>query len=341
MNHQKTILLFNPVLAKNIGLNESIVLQQLYYWHKKYDAKKWIYNTYEEWQTQFPFWSLRTIRRAFKSLEEQGLVKCKRFQVQKLYQLCLDKIKKFFAISDCPKRPSRVANLATSYMYTKTTTKINTLSLENTEAIKEERKSIGMKKEEGGITNKLVTIWEANIPSKGKGVILTKARENRLNVVFHKHFNSDLKQWEKFISGIKRSKFLMGEVTGFRIFLDWATKEENLLKIQEGNYLAKDEIEAASVEKISCKAISKLEENSVLDPRWRNMLRNVLKRFGEDTYISWFSKMELDSEKDGVLRIRTPSNFIKDWIDNNYGRALHSIGEQYFDGMKRICFTTN
>lgn len=67
-----------PKLAVEIGLNEAIILQQMHYWlntsNHKYDGKKWIYNSYPEWQKQFPFWSLITIKRAIYSLEKQNLL---------------------------------------------------------------------------------------------------------------------------------------------------------------------------------------------------------------------------------------------------------------------------
>lgn len=67
-----------PKLAVEIGLNEAIILQQIHYWLNQskhfYDDKKWIYNTYEDWNEQFPFWSVMTIRRTITSLEKQNLI---------------------------------------------------------------------------------------------------------------------------------------------------------------------------------------------------------------------------------------------------------------------------
>lgn len=67
-----------PKLAELIGLNEAIVLQQIHYWlnnsKHKYDGKTWIFNSYPEWQKQFPFWSLITIKRTIYSLEKQKLL---------------------------------------------------------------------------------------------------------------------------------------------------------------------------------------------------------------------------------------------------------------------------
>ena len=70
-------------LAKAIGLNEAIVLNQLHYWIEKnrrkgknhYDNSYWVYNTYDEWQQQdFEYWSVDTVKRTFTKLEKLGLV---------------------------------------------------------------------------------------------------------------------------------------------------------------------------------------------------------------------------------------------------------------------------
>jgi len=75
-------MIIDPVLAKVIGLNESIVLQQLHYWLEKNENDKrnhrdgfyWTYNSFEKWKEQFPFWSVRTIKRLIASLEKQNFV---------------------------------------------------------------------------------------------------------------------------------------------------------------------------------------------------------------------------------------------------------------------------
>lgn len=75
-------LIIIPELANILGLNEAIVIQQIHYWleinrkaHKNfYDGVYWTYNTYEDWQLQFPFWSIKTIKTTMKKLECQGLI---------------------------------------------------------------------------------------------------------------------------------------------------------------------------------------------------------------------------------------------------------------------------
>jgi hypothetical protein len=83
-----------PTLAKEIGLNEAIFLQQLHYWltpsakyrphYREFNGtvRPWIYNTYHAknddnetgWQSNFPFWSVRTIKRIVSSLKTKGLI---------------------------------------------------------------------------------------------------------------------------------------------------------------------------------------------------------------------------------------------------------------------------
>ena len=84
-------LLVLPSLAVLVGLNEAIFLQQLHYWliqsGKERDGRRWIYNTYDEWQKQLPFWSVRTIRRIVGELETRTLVESTtRYNLQKVDQ---------------------------------------------------------------------------------------------------------------------------------------------------------------------------------------------------------------------------------------------------------------
>ena len=71
-------ILVLPKLAEAVGLNEAIVLQQMHYWLRtsKHDHNgfKWVYNTYPEWQQQFPFWSVDTVKRTILRLQDGGFL---------------------------------------------------------------------------------------------------------------------------------------------------------------------------------------------------------------------------------------------------------------------------
>lgn len=70
-------------LAQVVGLNEAIVLQEVYYWCKvnkrekrpTHDGYYWVYNSYRGWkENHFPWWSVSTIRRTFEKLEAYNLL---------------------------------------------------------------------------------------------------------------------------------------------------------------------------------------------------------------------------------------------------------------------------
>lgn len=71
-------LLVLPSLAKKIGINHAILLQQMHYWLRTSKHKKgghtWVYNTYEEWQEQLPWLSTRGIRKLISDLERDGYI---------------------------------------------------------------------------------------------------------------------------------------------------------------------------------------------------------------------------------------------------------------------------
>ena len=83
-------LLVLPSLAGSIGLNEAIVLQQIHFWISKErhlkDGKYWVYNTYDGWVKQFPFWSKSTVIRIINRLEKEGLITVDNFNKMKADQ---------------------------------------------------------------------------------------------------------------------------------------------------------------------------------------------------------------------------------------------------------------
>jgi len=108
-----------PSLAEAIGLNEAIVIQQLHYWlqlpkgGKEQEGHKWIFNTYEEWAEQFPFWSVSTIQRTFASLEKSNLIISKQLNkkghdMTKFYRINYDELCKMEDVKmESSKTPNR------------------------------------------------------------------------------------------------------------------------------------------------------------------------------------------------------------------------------------------
>ncbi|TLS99927.1 hypothetical protein [Aliarcobacter cibarius] len=85
---EKNTLTIEPTLALKIGLNESILIKQLHYWLKKSkkssDGKKWVFNTYKQWQEQLPFFSEKTIQRTIANLKDGGWIETKQMDKNKM-----------------------------------------------------------------------------------------------------------------------------------------------------------------------------------------------------------------------------------------------------------------
>ncbi|MCU9613139.1 DnaD domain protein [Caldibacillus lycopersici] len=67
-----------PTLARRLGVEAAIFVQQLHYWLGEskhvHEGQKWVYNTYEDWQGQFDFWSKSTIKRLITKLEHMNVI---------------------------------------------------------------------------------------------------------------------------------------------------------------------------------------------------------------------------------------------------------------------------
>lgn len=77
ITNEKPIVVL-PSLAKLLGINEAIILQQIHYWLERsnniHDGYRWVYNSIKDWNEQFKWLSEPTLKRKFKSLEDQGLL---------------------------------------------------------------------------------------------------------------------------------------------------------------------------------------------------------------------------------------------------------------------------
>jgi hypothetical protein len=70
-----------PSLAKAVGVDGAIVLQQLHYYlgnpqcGREHEGHRWVYNTYEDWQQHdFPFWPAYRVGQILRQLQKRGLV---------------------------------------------------------------------------------------------------------------------------------------------------------------------------------------------------------------------------------------------------------------------------
>ncbi len=120
---QEPPLFVVPTLAKKIGLEESVVFQQLFFLLQNpkngkvlSDGERYIFNTYEGWTEHFPWLGERGLRRVFGALEELGLVlTCQpegSFSRRKYYRVSYGAIAKLTYESVEGEKPLRLAETA-------------------------------------------------------------------------------------------------------------------------------------------------------------------------------------------------------------------------------------
>jgi hypothetical protein len=274
--------IFSCDLAKYVGKNESILLNQINYWLSKCGRNidrlhgKWIYNSLNEWHKQFNYWSLSTLRRTIKSLEDSGILVSKKINANKWnhtkwYSIDYNKLnqlikytiinkeysttKEFNNLSNVNslnnsaynsknKRTNRsVQNeqiIITKNNYTnRSSYKKNDVELKN--ALKEKIEENLIKPNEKEIINKMVYIWnkvfEYSI-SPIKAYSNKKNQEVLLNL-YKTAFKGDLNKWREYACKINSSQFLMGEKktkNNFKAVFSWLIKEDTIEKIMNGEY---------------------------------------------------------------------------------------------------------
>ena len=104
-----------PSLAMKVGLNAALFLQQLHYRlnisKNIRDGHKWVFNTYDDWIEEFPFWSLNTIKRITYDLEQKGyLISTSKHNKMKIdntkwYRIDYEKLPSSYKQSEIPADP--------------------------------------------------------------------------------------------------------------------------------------------------------------------------------------------------------------------------------------------
>ena len=293
---QEQVLMFDGMLAEKIGLNEAIVLQRLVYWQKRSSDSGWIYNSYKDWKKQFKFLSIRSIQRAFLSLERQGIIKCKRAKMCNFYQLKIDIFKNLLleknTRSDCLNKESNQINSEENYL------------------------------------KQMLRIWEKKIPNSGQSLSLIEERRAKLEELFAGQFKSSISEWEKFVDLITQSDFLMGKVNKFRIFLDWAIVPDNCLKILEGVYANKDAKPKAEVTSEKVKSGIKEFLSTIEDEQWKKAATSLTHILGSAEYYSWITKIKFIKHENQHIYFEAENKFIANWVQNHYSSKIEQAWQK-------------
>lgn len=240
-------LVINVELAMVIGLNEAIVLQQIHYWMSKgsgieHDGVKWIYNTYEQWKEQFPFWSTDTIKRALTTLNTKGLVRVEQLNKSKHDRTNYYTINK---LAVAALRPDDSAPIEEGNLHSSTKAECTALT-ENTAETSSEIKSSRRQQADNCPAQKIADLFnELLTPALPAVVLMNPDRKAKVKARWNENpVHQSLEFWAEYFALIKQSDFLMGRSNGknggkpFRATFDWLIAPSNFVKVVEGNYHA-------------------------------------------------------------------------------------------------------
>lgn len=289
-----------PTLAKKIGLNEAIILQQMHYWlnphHNKnlINRRHWVYNSYDEWQRQFPFWSKETVKRTITSLEKQKIIYSEKlsdhkFNHRKWYTINYEQLQE---VEKGPDRsgqndPIEENNLTYSdgsnctdhYIEQRILTEI---TAENTlEAC-------------DPLSQKMINVWNEIIELKSKKVCLTTSRSQRLQKVLETYFGGRFDAWGHYCKRISLSTFLMGEGRqGWRTSIDWAIDPQNIQKVLEGNFDGEAHKNEVLSERYTTEKALEIIYTTKNDEKSQLFLNNLLQLIGVHDFMTFFTQVRV------------------------------------------------
>lgn len=184
------------------------------------------------------------------------------------------------------------------------------------------------------IVKKMVELWTALV-EEGRGQIeLTGKRIAFLKKAFSDKFDSCLEKWKKYCQDIASSRFLMGEVKGFRATLDWGLKFDNIQKILEGNYGIGDR--AAKV-KLPCQTnLHEVISTSGETQEIKDFRILCLQTVGTAKYISYFKNLNIEFREEGGIALISPHKFAADDLERNCYSYLRLILQGLGESLKII-----
>ena len=254
------IMMFHPYVAKVLGLNEAIFLQQLHYWLNRkphiVEEKGWVYNPYKSWQDQLCFMSESTIKRTVKNLVDKGIVITANFNKMKFdrtlwYSIDYDKLDvyvneasinaKWIEDSVIEEQPLVQIDTMESITMTQPIPSINTSITTSTNNIKD----IYVEEEKNDLTQAKKTIVKINFDeykaeynlrcnNLPQVKTITEKRKTAIRK-FEKEFT--LEQFKEICDIANEAPFLIGDNDrGWKADFDFILRVDKATSILEGKY---------------------------------------------------------------------------------------------------------
>ncbi|WP_085784250.1 hypothetical protein [Candidatus Nucleicultrix amoebiphila] len=320
-----------PTLAKKVGLNEAIILQQMHYWlnpnHNKNLIKErhWVYNSYDEWQQQFPFWSKETVKRTITSLEKQEIIYSEKlsdhkFNHRKWYTINYEQLQ---AVEKRPDRSgqndpieknnltrSEGSNCTDHYIEQRILTEITQKNTPEGCAPSSEI---------------MINFWNEVIEQKSRKVHLTPKRSYRLEKLLKSHFASNEENWTAYCSRIALSPFLMGKgKQGWKVTLDWATDPQNIQKIFEGNFDGEDYKQKVFTEHYSEQNALEVIHSIKNDPNTKVFLNHLIQEIGCHDFMNFFTRTRVLEVKSNRATLSVSKEFYVTYLPQKFYQNILS-----------------
>lgn len=324
-------------LNKYLSKNECWFLSRLHWWlsnEKEYgvekDGKTWIYNTLDGWAEQLGI-SQSSVRRAIKSLKEKEFIITDQLSWNKrnrtlYYAIDYENIKNFLsdrsrtkrAMSPCVQKPSqnytekeRINEHLDEHMY---------ISVNSKQIINKSNKSENISEKNFEhpkltIVQDMIKIW--NEEFKNSPVRITKNIARYLVAAFKAKFQSNLKEWRKFLKILQTSAYIMSEK--FKLTIMWVLKFCTIDRIRAGDLGADPEKVSTDQDELTEKFEDHMQKLN--EPASCKELRKKIKeKLSLSTYLSWFTHVSFSKSSDSADKIimKASSTFVSDWIMNNF-----------------------
>jgi|GEM_PF-1005918 len=171
-------------------------------------------------------------------------------------------------------------------------------------------------------------IWKKEI---GGRTYTSSAFLKKLYEAFEKLFKGSLDLWKKYCRKIASSKFLMGEISGFRAWLSWAIKEETVERLEAGEFTLGDrESKESLAEKTQETAIEARKHIESLSGKEKKVHEFLRKRVGDSPYLSWFKKTALIDSSENRTILVMGSDFKVSYVKATFWRELEELKKSFF-----------
>lgn len=356
-----------PTLAHKVGLNEAIILQQMHYWlnpnfNKNFiEGRYWVYNSYEDWQGQFKFWSKNTIRRAIASLEEQGLLiisnfNQNRFDHSKWYSINYKKLQALEVWANRSAQNGQIddANIdqSISSKWADRTDQLEPIEepnfgrslTENTfrdyteiplSSAREAEKADEEEEEDNDPNNsprEMLKIWN-ELLNANHPIELTNLRASDLNACLKNSFQGNLGNWKTYCQKISQNQFLMGHgPNGWKATLDWVLKPSNINKVLNESFYFCSAPPTQSLMQAQPIPITELDLTRYGNA-WAGVCEQLIAEIGSPAFSSWIADLVPEQLESANPIIKTPNSFCRDRVERCYlesiERAIRSVNPQF------------